>query len=104
MAVDITNWDSYHEKILYDETANKYEGNGPAEIMPTLFYTQEEQEKVTEIETLVNKYITESITAYITGTRDINDDNDWNQYVEELEKMGYSELRDLVQASYDRVK
>ena len=104
LAVDISNWDSFHEKILYDETKNKYDGNGPAQIMPNLFYTEEEQEQVTELAALVEKSITENIVAFITNTRDINDDAQWEAYTKELEDMGYSKLREIVQGAYDRIK
>lgn len=104
MAVDMSNWDTYHEKILYDETANKYKGNGPTEILPNLFYTQEEQEQLTEWGTVVDKYISESIVGFITGTKNIDDDKQWVDYTKELENMGYGKMRDLVQGAYDRIK
>jgi putative aldouronate transport system substrate-binding protein len=103
MAVDFDSWDTYHEKILYEETLNKYKGHGPAEIMPNLFYTEEAQEKVTDWGDPVNRYISESLVAFITGARDINNDSEWDAYVQELINMGYLEMRDLVQSVYDRL-
>jgi putative aldouronate transport system substrate-binding protein len=104
MAADMTIWDTKHEVILYNETKGKYYGNGPAELLPSLFYTEAEQERVSELSTLINKTIGESIVQFMTGARDINSDSEWNSYVSELKKMGYDDERDLVQAAYDRVK
>ncbi len=97
------NWDAKHEEILFNETANKYEGHGPKQIMPNLFYLQEEQEQLSDLAGVADKYIAESMTSFITGTLDINSDNDWNAYVKELEKMGYAKMRDIVQGAYDRL-
>ncbi len=90
-----------HEKILYDETQNKYEGKGPKQQMPGSFMMPEDE--ATEWEELNNaviKYLDESVAKFVTGNLDI--DKDWNTYLNNLEKIGYNRLTELTQTAYDR--
>jgi len=90
-----------HEKILYDETQNKYDGKGPKQQMPGSFMMPEDE--ATEWEELNNavvKYLDESVAKFVTGNLDI--DKDWDAYLNNLEKIGYNRLTELTQTAYDR--
>lgn len=89
-----------HEKILYDETKSKYEGLGPKQVMPVFFMPEKESAEWNEINTTINKYLEESIAQFVTGNKDI--DKEWDNYVNELKKMGYDRLTELTQQAYDR--
>ncbi|MDG0809226.1 extracellular solute-binding protein [Cohnella rhizosphaerae] len=92
-------WNS--EKILYDETKNKYEGKGPKQVMPGSFMMPEDE--ATEWEELNNaviQYLDESVAKFVTGSMDLN--KDWDKYLSELKKIGYDRLTELTQKAYDR--
>jgi len=90
-------WDQ--EKILYDETKNKYVGFGPKQVMPNFFMTEEDTIEWGELNATIISYLDESIAAFVTGHKDI--DADWDKYVNELDKMGYDRLAELAQKYFD---
>lgn len=89
-----------HEKVLYDETKNKYAGLGPKQIMPVFFMPEEEAAEWGELTTTISNYLEESIARFVTGDMDI--DKDWDKYVSELKKIGYDRLAEMAQKAYDR--
>ena len=67
-----------------------------------LIYTEEEQEVINEYQTVLNEYVLESLSRFVT--RDLSIENDWDNYVEELEAMGLQEYLAAVQSAFDRTK
>ncbi|MEK0315702.1 extracellular solute-binding protein [Cohnella sp. 56] len=89
------------EKILYDETKNKYDGKGPAQVMPNSFMMPEEDAvEYEELNNAVIKYLDESVAKFVTGNLDV--DKDWDSYLATLSKIGYDRLTELTQKAYDR--
>lgn len=90
-----------HEKILYDETKDKYVGKGPQQPMPGSFMMPEaEATEWEELNNAVIKYLDESVDKFVTGNLDL--DKDWDTYLSNLEKIGYNRLAELTQSAYDR--
>lgn len=46
---------------------------------------------------LVKNYVTQSYTEFVLGTKDINDDKQWDSYVQELDELGVERLVDLTE-------
>jgi len=65
-------------------------------------YNAEENEVVTEYETLFKQYVEEARALFVTGTLDPNSDADWETYLNNLEANGMSKLVEATQAAYSR--
>jgi len=68
---------------------------------PEFTYTNEENKKLTGLATDIEKYVDEEKDKFITGQISFDE---WDQYVERLEKMGLEEYLSIKQAAYDRYK
>ena len=55
------------------------------------------QAEISELTSLLNEYVAQSVAEFVTGGRDINDDAQWNSYVDELRAMGMDRLVELTQ-------
>lgn len=95
------------EKLLYDATEELYEPYGDTTNLVNLNelkVTSEESNNVSTIAVEVEKYINESQVAFITGTKDIDDDAAWDSYLSGVENTGIQTLLDTYQTAYDRAE
>jgi len=76
----------------------------PTEMFTTVSYTSEENEVVSELQTIYKDYIKSSRALFVTGEKDPSNDADWEAYLAELEDLGQAELMGAAQAAYDRMK
>ena len=96
------------EKLLYDATEQKYapygqtEENSDLDVLPKLKPTSEETSSISTVAVEIEKLIDEASTAYIVGTRNINDDKDWDSFKDALDKAGLKDLLEVYQTAYDR--
>lgn len=96
------------EKLLYDATEQKYapygqtEENSDIDVLPKLKLTSEETSSISTVAVEIEKLIDEASTAYIVGTRNINDDKDWDSFKDALDKAGLKDLLEVYQTAYDR--
>lgn len=77
-------------------------GKIPEEFFVRLVYTADEQEELSFIQSSVNSYVKECITAFVTGNMDL--ENDWDDYIAELKNMDVDRYVELTQTAYDRTK
>jgi len=74
----------------------------PEESVITLPMTTKESEDVNTIQLTLDKYLFESIGAFLSGQWDI--DTYWDTYLAELDKIGIDDALAIYQTSYDRTK
>ena len=74
----------------------------PEERIITLPMTDEEKASITEAEKLIKNYYRSMGAKFITGELDI--DENWDEYIAELEKMGAKEVLEVYQTAFDRTK
>lgn len=75
---------------------------GELDFLPNwLSFTEEEQEKVTEIEQNLSNIFNQEIDAFITGKKSMDE---WPALVEKLKGAGSEELEGIFNAAYDRIK
>lgn len=67
-------------------------------------FTTEEADELDEIAQNIPTYVNESYAAFLTGTKDINDDSVWQQYLDDLESYNLSRVLEIRQNCYDRYK
>lgn len=90
-----------YEGRLHNETA-KYVEHRPAKVYPpSLFMSQDVANEINRVKASINSFRDEMITAFIVGTSDINNDGDWQAYLDGLEGFEASYYLSLLQQSYD---
>lgn len=72
----------------------------PEAVVDTAPLTTEESESITEAKATLKSYVTESVGAFLTGAWDI--DEKWDDYLAELEKIGYKDVLATYQIGYNR--
>ncbi|MBQ8232182.1 MAG: extracellular solute-binding protein [Lachnospiraceae bacterium] len=75
---------------------------GPDEVVSNLPMTADETQKASDIKASLDTYFYEITSQFLIGEKDI--DSEWNNYLAELEKIGYKELLAAYQTAYDRTK
>lgn len=81
------------------EAADDIEPYVPEEIWPGFLYTEEENSFLTSAGADIDKYIEEMTDKFISGDEPLSK---WDDYVEEIEKMGLDEYMEIKQDAFDR--
>ena len=68
---------------------------------PPLKFSADEKKRFDEISAALGTYVNEQFQKWIMGAQ-VLDDAVWNNFVNQLEKLGVKEYTELAQASYDR--
>ncbi|MGL6173408.1 MAG: extracellular solute-binding protein [Cellulosilyticaceae bacterium] len=93
------------EGILFSSTRDYYEPYAPAEVVPgSMYMLPEELDGFAQMQTQIADYITESMAAFVTGSRSIDDDKEWEKYKKELEALDLVRYLEIMQTGYDRTK
>lgn len=105
LAVKTTNLSEDETLILefnqyYNEIVAELLKYGPEEIVDSAPLTTDESAAIADAKALLKDYVKESIGAFLTGAWDI--DAKWDEYLAELEKMGYKQVLEAYQTGYDR--
>jgi putative aldouronate transport system substrate-binding protein len=89
------------EKILYRYSREKmYPYASPRDtVIPPLIYSEADAERIAELDATLEEYINEMVPRFITGDLDV--DEDWEQYLRELDAIGIDEYVELIQTAYD---
>lgn len=93
-AVDYTS-------LTRQQSAEYYMEAHPEKVLPVLKYTNDEAEKLAEIQENVLTYVKQSLAEFVTGNRPLSD---WDNYLSDLENMGLQEWLDVAQTAYDRIE
>jgi len=88
------------ERVLYEETVKNYEPFSVDKTLPTISMEADDSAEYATIRSTAGTYITESFAKFLTG--EWNVDSMWDQYVQELERIGVQRMIELAQAAYDR--
>lgn len=86
--------------FLREETESKINAHGEV-AYPLVYLTPEEQSTVSGITVDLQTHVRNSEAQFITGQLELNDEN-WNNYVATIEKMGVEEFVQVYQSAYDR--
>jgi putative aldouronate transport system substrate-binding protein len=86
------------ESRLYVDTMKLKPFAADADAMPPLLYSGDDSVTFTQLQTAVNDYAKIAIVEFITGKRNL--DKDWDNYLADLDKLGYHDMIDLIQKTY----
>lgn len=94
----------YHERQLtYPEqsiTNARWDEADISGFWPPVSFTNDELEEISDIQSEINIYVSETINKMIMGQ--LNTDSDYDAYLKQLEAMGVERLTELHQAALDR--
>ncbi|AQS53990.1 Lipoprotein LipO [Jeotgalibaca dankookensis] len=88
------------EIFLQEESDAKVNKYGEV-AYPLVYLTPEEQEVVSGVEVDLQTYVRNSEAQFITGQLELNDEN-WEEYVSTIEKIGVEDYVEVYQSAYDR--
>lgn len=74
----------------------------PEEYVVKIIYTQEETEQTVENRAAIRSYVKECMAQFVVGNMDPNNDNDWNAYLSELERLDYKGVLEIDRQAYNR--
>lgn len=66
------------------------------------FYTFDDAREMADIWSTLRDYQREALAKFVTGVSDPNNDKDWEQYLGELENIGYKKYIEIMQNRYDQ--
>jgi putative aldouronate transport system substrate-binding protein len=87
-----------NERKLWEET-NRYYPFIRQEVLPVLFYTQQQAEEMSELKVAIDRYVMENSIQFITGAKNIA--TDWDTYKAEFNRLNVAAYIAIVQAAYD---
>ena len=74
----------------------------PEEYVVKIIYTQEETDQTVENRAAIRSYVKECMAQFVVGNMDPNNDNDWNAYLSELERLDYKGVLEIDRQAYNR--
>lgn len=96
--VDQTAFYSWNTKRIADAANTNFKAENFLD-RPTLVYTTEEEEQLTNLVASVFEAESAGITAFITGDKELNKDN-WEAFIKEMDGMGLSDIEKLQYEAY----
>ncbi len=98
------NPDENLEVILYNATKNHYQPYNQSidNILPPLWFTEDQAGELTEMETTITGYVEEMIARFVIGDADL--DREWENYLRTLDNMGLNRYLEIYQRAYDAFK
>ena len=92
--VDLEVW-------LYDQSKKIEPYAQPIEkVVPPLYFTAEQAQELADIEATITRFVDESMSRFINGDDDVNDDAAWETYIATLEQMGLPRMLEIYQSAY----
>ena len=71
-------------------------------VSPVLNFTDEESSELADITTSLNQTAQEYYAKFIMGQIDIENDQEWNNYIQAMEKLGLERFKEIRKAAYER--
>lgn len=100
--IDVRYYEQYYqleEQVEAMYLWNEYADNALEVLMPTVTATSEEAEELATLEGSIKTYVSEELTKFIMGSRDISE---YDSFVEALKSMNVERAIEIKQAAYDR--
>lgn len=100
-----TDWYKYKIDLVWDQYQNYQKGmeSNPERIYPGPRYTVEEEERTDQARSNCTTYVTTSMTEFITGIMDPNNDQQWAAYLAKLDELGFDQWQEVSEASWGRL-
>ena len=88
------------KQIIWDANDRlKAEDFGRYDPKMAILFTEEEQERKSEVMTPIKTYMEEELMSFITGKK--NMEGDWEAFKQQIKDMGYEEILQIYRDKYD---
>jgi putative aldouronate transport system substrate-binding protein len=94
------------QQYLWNATVNYYTPYLPSPSIHhnnNMFNTVDNARRLADIWSTLRDFSRSSLAEFVTGVRDPNSDADWQQYIDELTRIGYLDYIEIYQARYDAI-
>ncbi len=98
---DTDLWSAANLQFFMSEACKEYYIPYAREVLPQVTILTQYNDEYNVILTDLNTYVTEKMTAFLTGEIDINDDAVWEDYLEGLKSIGLERLIEIYTESYE---
>ena len=87
--------------MLYKATKENYEPYRPSvdEVMPPLAFSAEQSNEMADLKKTIEDYVDEMVARFVTG--DVEVEEYWDNYIQELENMNLQRYIEIYQEAYD---
>jgi len=98
------------EEVLIDSRFFAYTGLAIKDVenlvsgQTPVVYSEDETKERATLYTDIDNYLKTMKVSFISGEIDIENDDEWNNYVEQLKKMGYDRLMEIETAAMNRMQ
>ena len=94
-----------YERRLFEAT-KLYEGHESAEVFPywEVAVTGETATELATLQTNVENFVTQAGAEFVTGVRDIESDDDWNEFQQHLTDLGAERYVEIYQEAWDAAR
>lgn len=98
--------DPYESERYFLSESQKYFPYAPTleQSVLTYFYSADDSKEMSEVNGTLTTYVDEARTKFILGVFDINDDATWENYLSEIDAIGYKTVIEIMQARHDSAK
>ncbi|BCJ97067.1 type 2 periplasmic-binding domain-containing protein [Anaerocolumna chitinilytica] len=96
--VDQTAFYSWNTKLIADAANSNFKTENFLD-RPTLIYSTSQEEELTNLVASVFEGESAGLTAFITGSKELNKDN-WNAFIKEMDNMGLSQIEKIQAEAY----
>ncbi|MEV3936539.1 ABC transporter substrate-binding protein [Glycomyces sp. NPDC049804] len=100
-ATDVYTPEGYERRLF--EATKLYEGHESAELFPywEVGVTGETATELATLQTNVENFVTQASAEFVTGVRDIDSDDDWNEFQQNLTDLGAERYVEIYQEAWD---
>lgn len=89
------------ESWLYEQSTNLEPYAQPAEsVVPPLYFSAEQAQELADLNVTIQRFVDESVANFTLGSSDINDDAQWEGYLQQLEQMGLPRMLEIYNEVY----
>lgn len=88
-------------RVLYSAVPKLIDRH-PEEVVIKILYTEEQIDEIADVQTTVQTYVNEAATRFVLGDLDL--DQDWDAYLNELNAMGLARYLEVTQEAYNAFK
>ena len=89
-----------YEGVLWQVTDKNYMPYAVNKSVPGLYMDEDASSTIAEYQVLLKTYVAEKMALFVTG--ELNIDNDWDSYVNELNALGVNDYLKIYQEQFDK--
>lgn len=93
-----------NDEYINNRANELYKQHGIKERLPPIFFEGNGNDEKKILRKNIEAYTDSMLEAFITGKKDINDDNDWNEYISGYELLELNKVQAFIQQTYYKSK